>query len=118
MAKSVDLRKMVMAINEQKSLNAGLSLEFDCMLEVEDHTNLVKSINYIINYCTELSDQALYISLNDQMQEFLLNISVKTVKTEFPPLSPQLSDLLKEYDAKVELRSEPGKFVQVITTFM
>ena len=119
MAQTIDLRKLIMAINEQKNLNAQLALEFDCMIEVEDPKDLIKSFNYIINYCTELSEGApIFISLNDQMDEYVLNFSVNTTKTEIPPLSPQLEEALKPYDAKLSQKSEPGKWVQTFVTFV
>ncbi len=118
MAQTIDLRKLIMAINEQKNLNAQLALEFDCMIEVEDPKDLVKSFNYIINYCTELSEAPIFISLNDQMEEYVLNFSVNTTKTEIPPLSPALQEALNQYDAKVTQKSEPGKWVQTFITFV
>ena len=41
----LDLRDLMNKIQEQKQMNANLSLEFDCVVETEDSTPLIKVIN-------------------------------------------------------------------------
>lgn len=117
MAQQVDLRKLIMMIDEKKELNAQLALEFDCNIEVEDMGGLVKLLNYMINYVNQLSDQKLNISLNDQMEEYLVNFSINTDKMELPPFNEQVADSLKAYDAKYEIKQEPGKWVMLLVSF-
>jgi hypothetical protein len=117
MAQTVDLRQLVMAIDKQKELNAGLALEYDCVIEIEDPKELIKVLNYLINYCIQLTDQKLNIALNDQMDEFLLVLNVNTTATEIPPISDQLVSVLKTMDANLKIKHEPGKYLQVIIVF-
>ena len=117
MAQSIDIRKLVMMVNEQKKLNAQLALEFDCIIEIEDPKALVQVINYIINFCGQLSEKAPYISLNDQMDEFLLSFSVNTEATELPPFNEKVIETVKEFDARMEIKLEPGKYARIIIAF-
>ena len=113
----LDLRDLMNKIQEQKQMDANLSLEFDCVVETEDPTSLIKVINYIINYLTPLTDKSLEISLNAQMSGILLSFSIFTEQTSFPPLSEQLNDALKAYDAEYEIKKEEGKYFQILIKF-
>ena len=113
----LDLRKLLLMVEEKKEMNAKLSLEFDCILEVDDAKPLVKVINYSINYLTPLTDKPIQISLNAQRDGYMLSFAVFTEKTELPALSDQLDDALKPYNASVELTHEQGKFVQIMIIF-
>ena len=113
----LDLRDLMKKIQEQKQMNANLSLEFDCIVETDDPTPLIKVINYIINYMTPLSDKPLEISVNAQMSGILFSFSVFTENTSFPPLSDQLGEALQNYNATYEVKQEAGKFFQIIITF-
>ena len=68
----LDLRDLMNKIQEQKQMNANLSLEFDCVVETEDPTPLIKVINYIINYLAPLTNKALEISLNFCFLKFII----------------------------------------------
>ena len=113
----LDLRDLMKKIQEQKQMNANLSLEFDCIIETDDPTPLIKVINYIINYMTPLTDKPLEISVNAQMSGVLFSFSVFTEQTSFPPLSQQLDETLQIYDATYELKQEEGKYFQIVITF-
>jgi len=113
----LDLRDLMNKIQEQKQMNANLSLEFDCVVDTEDPTPLIKVVNYIINYLTPLTDKSLEISLNAQMSGVLLSFSIFTEETNFPPLSEQLSTALQNYDAEYEVKQEEGKYYQIIIKF-
>ena len=114
----LDLRDLMKKIQEQKQMNANLSLEFDCVIETEDPTPLIKVINYIINYLTPLTDKPLEISLNAQMSGVLISFSIFTEQTSFPPLSEQINDALQNYNASYEVKQEEGKYFQIIITFV
>ena len=61
----MDLRKLMLMIQEKKEMNANMSLEFDCELETDDPAPLVKVINYIINYLTPLTEKAIALISRD-----------------------------------------------------
>ena len=113
----LDLRDLMKKIQEQKQMDANLSLEFDCVVETEDPTPLIKVINYIINYLTPLTDKSLEISLNAQMSGIMLSFSIFTEQTSLPPLSEQLSTVLQNYNAEYEIKQEEGKYFQIIIKF-
>jgi len=98
-------------------MNANLELEFDCVIEVEDITPLVKVINYAINYITELSDEQMQISVNATLSNITLGFTTFTSKETFPPINQQAQDLLKQYSAAMELKSEVGKYAQLLIIF-
>ncbi len=79
----LDLRDLMKKIQEQKQMNANLSLEFDCVIETEDPTPLIKVINYIINYLAPLTDKPLEISVNAQMSGVLFSFQYLQNKHHF-----------------------------------
>jgi len=113
----LDLRDLMKKIQEQKQMNANLSLEFDCIVETDDPTPLIKVINYIINYMTPLTDKPLEISVNAQMSGVLFSFSIFTEQTTFSPLSDQLDAALLNYNASYQVKQEEGKYFQIIITF-
>ena len=113
----IDLRDLVMMIKEKKNMNANLSLEFDCRIEVEDYKPLVKVLNYAINYITQLTDQPMQITLNAGSGGYMLAFTAFTTHTEFAPVSEQVIDALKPYDATISIGGEPGKYAKVLLTF-
>lgn len=114
---SVDLRQLLMKINEQKQINANLALEFDCIIDTEDLKPLIKVINYCINYISQLTDQQQQISLNASMSGITIGFTAFTESTNLPELSPQVNEALAPYGAKLEQKSEPGKYIQLLITF-
>ena len=114
---TVDLRNLMIMINEKKGLNAQLALEFDCSLEVEDIEPLIKVINYAINYIQQLTDKPLQISLYSGFSENSLVFQAFTSQSEFPPLSDKVGEALNSYNGSINFDAEPGKFVQVQLRF-
>ncbi len=113
----IDLRELVMMIKEKKNMNANLSLEFDCRVEVEDYRPLVKVINYAINYITALTDQPMQITLNAGGGGYMLAFTAFSSRTEFPPVSEQVMEALKPYNATITPGGEPSKFVKLVLFF-
>ena len=113
----VDLRDLMMTIQEKKQMNANLSLEFDCVIQVEDVTPLVKVINYAINYIAQLSDQQMQISVNATLSNITLGFTTFTNKETFPPINPQAQDMLKQFSASMDLKAEVGKYAQLLIIF-
>ncbi len=113
----IDLRKLMLMIKEQKQMNANMALEFDCELDHEDPKPLIKVVNYIINYLTQLSDNALEISLNPYREGYMLSFALFTDVAELPPLSDQLEEALGTYNGRLELKHEQGQYIQLIIHF-
>ena len=114
---TVDLRDLILMIKEQKQVNANFSLEFDCVIDTNDVTPLVKVINYAINYISQLTDQPQEISLNASMRGITIGFTTFTDLTELPALNPQVSEALTPYNAVLEQKGEPGKFTQLLISF-
>jgi len=115
--KTVDLRDLMLLIKEQKQMNANMALEFDCIIEAEDVSALVKVINYAINYINQLTDQPQEISLNASMSGITIGFTAFTTLTEFPPISPNVSEALAPYNAVMERKGEAGKYAQLLIHF-
>jgi hypothetical protein len=114
---TVDLRKLILMIKEQKEINANFSLEFDCEIETDDITPLVKVINYAINYIGQLADNPQEISLNASMSGITMGFTTFTDMVDLPEINPQVSEALIPYNAVLERKGEPGKFTQLMITF-
>jgi hypothetical protein len=117
MAETIDLRDLIMSIKEQKQLDANLSLEFDCRLDVEDYKPLVKVINYAINYVHQLQNQPMQISLNAGGDGYMLGFTAFTDHAEFPSLSEQAVEACSAYQATLKQSGEAGKYVKILMTF-
>ena len=115
--KTIDLRNLLMTINEQKQLNANLALEFDCIIETDDVTPLVKVINYTINYVSQITDQQLQLSLNASMSGLIIGFTAFTDSQDLPEISPKVNEALAPYNAVLEQKSEPGKYIQLLIEF-
>jgi len=117
MATVIDLRDLMLKVKDMKKMEANFALEFDCVLEVEDINPLIKVINYAINYITKLSEQELQIALNQSMSSVTLSFTIFTETTELPSINEQVSETLKQYQAEIELKNEPGKYAQLLIAF-
>ena len=114
---TVDLRDLILMIKDQKEINANFSLEFDCVIETEDITPLIKVINYAINYINQLTDQPQEISLNASMRGITLGFTTFTDLTELPAINPQVNEALLPYNAVLEQKGDPGKYTQLLISF-
>ena len=114
---SVDLRDLILMINEQKQMNANLALEFDCVIDTDDVKPLIKVINYAINYINQLTDQPQQISLNASMSGITIGFTTATTLSEFPAINPQVNEALEPYNAVLEQKGEPGKYTQLLISF-
>jgi hypothetical protein len=114
---SVDLRKLILMIKDQKEINANFSLEFDCEIETDDIKPLVKVINYAINYIGQLADQPQEISLNASMSGITMGFTTFTEAVDLPAINPQVNEALVPYNAFIEQKGEAGKYTQLLITF-
>ena len=113
----VDLKQLIMLIKENKDFEANLILDEGCSLMTEDPKPLVKVMNYIINYLTQLSDQAMEISLDLRSNDHLLSFMVYTDQSELPAMSSEIDGVLKNYKASMEKIHQTGKYVQIKVSF-
>jgi len=114
---SVDLRDLILMVNEQKQMNANLALEFDCVIDTDDVKPLIKVINYAINYINQLTDQPQQISLNASMSGITIGFTTATTLSELPAINPQVNEALEPYNAVLEQKGEPGKYTQLLISF-
>ncbi|MCB0281986.1 MAG: hypothetical protein KDF60_05345 [Calditrichaeota bacterium] len=114
---SVDLRDLIMMIKDQKKMDANLALEFDCKIETADVKPLIKVINYCINYISQLSEQTQQISLNASMSGITIGFTAFSNAQEIPAINPQVNEALAIYNARLEHKSDPGKYVQLLINF-
>jgi hypothetical protein len=113
----MDLRKLMLMIQEKKEMNANFSLEFDCEVDTDDPAPLVKVINYIINYLTPLTDRAIEISLNARREGSMLSFAAFTEVVTLPAVSKQVEETLKQYNAALKITHTEGQYVQMIIYF-
>jgi len=116
-SQAIDLRDLILKIKEQKQMDANLALEFDCVIETDDVTPLVKVINYCINYISQLTDQNQEIGLNASMSGITIGFTAFSEVTDLPEINPQVNEALAKYNADLERKGEPGKFVQLLLSF-
>ena len=114
---TVDLKKLILLIDDSKDINANLNLHEGCVFEAEDHKPLIKVINYFLNYVEALTSIPLEISLELRGDQYLLNFLAYSDKTDLPPLSDKLGDALSMYNAKFDTVHEKGKYFQVKISF-
>ncbi len=114
---SIDLRNLILMIKEQKQINTNLALEFDCRIETDNVNPLVKVINYAINYISQLTDKPLHISLNAGTRGITISFTAFTVLLDLPAISPKVNEALVPYNAVLEQKGEPGKFIQLLISF-
>ena len=114
---AVDLRDLILMVKEQKQVNANFSLEFDCVIETDNVTPLIKVINYAINYINQLTDQPQEISLNASMRGITIGFTTFTERTELPAINPQVNEALVPYNAILEQKGESGKYTQLLISF-
>jgi hypothetical protein len=71
----------------------------------------------LINYLIQITDDAINVSLNTQSSGCLLCFIVSTNETKLPPLSDNLDEALKPYNAAMRVVFEEGKYAQIILNF-
>jgi hypothetical protein len=113
MANQIDLKLLVLLINDQKDIEANLILDEGCRIEADDQAPLVKVINYFMNYLHAISKGAIQISLDLMGNSCLMSFIGYTDKESIPEFSSNLNDALKMYNAKYEHEHKVGSYVQV-----
>ncbi|MGD9488038.1 MAG: hypothetical protein AB7W47_08450 [Calditrichaceae bacterium] len=114
---TVDLKNLIIMINENKDIQTNLCLDEGCRFEAEDPKPLIKVINYIMNYLNQMTAQPMEISLDLRDKDYLLSFMAFTEAAELPAWSAQVDDALKSYNAQSEIVHESGKYAQVKVIF-
>lgn len=115
--KRVDIKQLIYLIKDNKDFNANLILDEGCVIMTEDPKSLVKVLNYLINYLSKLTTQALEISLDLRDKDYLLSLMAYSDSNELPEMSAQLDDVLKEFNATKNIIHESGKYIQIKLMF-
>jgi hypothetical protein len=114
---SIDLGNLLNFIIDQKKVNTTVDIGPECKVNAEDPKPLVKIINYLINYLIQITKDPINVTLNTQSSGCLLCFIVSTDVSELPPLSENIDEALKPYNAAMRIVFEEGKYVQIILNF-
>ena len=114
---TIDLGNLLTFIIDQKKVKTTVDIGPECKVNAKDPKPLVKIINYLINYLIQITDDAINVSLNTQSSGCLLCFIVSTNETKLPPLSDNLDEALKPYNAAMRVVFEEGKYAQIILNF-
>jgi hypothetical protein len=113
----IDLRQLILRIDEKKNILSHLCLDVDCKIQGEDPKPLIKTINYILNFLKAAAEGEIQISLDAQKENFILVFVAYTQRPAASFLSEPLKEFLNSYKAKIEHVHEPLKYFQVKLTF-
>ena len=116
-ANHFDLKQLIYLIKDNKDFDANLILDEGCSIDTEDPKPLIKSINYLINYLNQLTQQPLEISLDLRENDYLLSLMAYTGTETLPELNDQLDEALKTYNAVKEMIHEKNKYLQFKVRF-
>ena len=114
---TIDLGNLLNFIIDQKKVNTTVNIGPECKVNAEDPKPLVKIINYLINYLSQITDDTINVSLKTQSNGCLLCFIVSTNHEQLPPLSDNLDEALKPYYAAMRVVFEEGKYAQIILNF-
>lgn len=117
-ANQYDLKQLIYLIKDNKDFDANLILDEGCRIETEDPKPLIKSLNYIINYLKQLTQNPLEISLDLRDKNHLLSLMAYSDVADLPDISAQLDETLKEYNATKNVIHEKDKYVQIKVSFV
>ena len=113
----IDLKGLIRLIDDQKDIETNLILDEGCVIEAEDQKPLIKILNYIINYLASITDKPLAISLDLMGEGPLMTLMAYTDTLPESPLSPNVAEALKNYNASLMVLDDSGSYVQVKIQF-
>ncbi len=114
---TIDLKDLLTMIKKQKDIDANWGLDLGCIIETEDIKPLVKVINYILNYLSQLSNESIQITLTLQKKHINMSFFSSTEHTELPEVSDSIEEAVIPYHASLKMEHEPGKYVQFLIVF-
>lgn len=115
--KTIDLKKLVLYIYDNKDVKANLCLDEGCLFEADDPKPLIKVINYFLNYLSPLTEQPLEIALDLLEKTFVLRMMAYTTQESLPETSANIADALTAYHAKYERVHDKGRYAQIKIVF-
>ena len=116
-ANQYDLKQLIYLIKDNKDFDANLILDEGCRIDTEDPKPLIKSLNYIINYLNQITQNPIEISLDLRDKDYLLSLMAYSDVADLPVISDQLDATLKDYNATKNVVHENGKYVQIKVSF-
>ena len=116
-ANHYDLKQLIYLIKDNKDFDANLILDEGCGIDTEDPKLLIKSLNYLINYLKQLTQNPLEISLDLRENDCLLSLMAYSNVAELPEISEQLDESLKVYNAAKTVIHEKDKYIQIKVSF-
>ena len=114
---AINLRDLILQINQKKDFDSHLCLDLGCSIEGEDTKPLIKAVNYIINYLKEAGGGEIQIDLDSHHSKHQLVFIVHTNKQTLPVPANQLPSTLKTYNGTIEWVLEPEKYAKCQLTF-
>jgi len=114
---TIDLKKILLLIYDQKDIEANLNLDEGCLLECEDPKPLIKVINYFLNYLDQLKELPMEIGLELRRDSYALSLLAYTSTDNVPELSDKLEETLRSYNATFDVHHETGKYLQIKISF-
>ena len=113
----IEIGNLLKYIIEKKDINSNLNIDQTCTINADDPKPLIKIINYLINYLNQINEGVIDISLKDQTDGCLLCFIISTNKNQLPPISDNLNDALKKFNAAMRIVFEEGKYAQILINF-
>ena len=113
----IEIGNLLKYIIEKKDINSNLNIDQTCTINADDPKPLIKIINYLINYLSQINEGVIDISLKDQTDGCLLCFIISTNNNQLPPISDNLNDALKTFNAAMRIVFEEGKYAQILINF-
>ena len=113
----IEIGNLLKYIIEKKDIKSNLNIDQTCTINADDPKPLIKIINYLINYLNQISEGVIDISLKDQSDGCLLCFIISTNSNQLPPISKNLNDALKTFNAAMRIVFEEGKYAQILINF-
>ncbi len=116
-APPIEIGSLLKYIVENKDIKSNLNIDQTCTINAGDPKPLIKIINYLINYLNQISEGVIDISLKDQSDGCLLCFIISTNNNQLPPISNNLNNALKTFNAAMRIVFEEGKYAQILINF-
>ncbi|NUM81611.1 hypothetical protein HUU42_12470 [bacterium] len=117
MSEGINLKQLILLIQEHKNLSAHFCLDVGCVLPQADPKPLLKMINYCINYLRQLGNDDMQIDLDTHRWGYLLVLIIPTKLSELPPFNPEIHEQLKPFSATCSLLIEPSSYAKIEIKF-
>ncbi len=113
---AIDLKKLLLLINDEKDLQADLCLDLNCSLVTDDPRPFIRSVNYIINYLRSLSTAILHIGLSAQKDVFIISFLVHPLDAPPDIFRPDTVETLIGYGVKTKIEIKYPHFGKILLT--